>query len=120
MKNGQENRVSFTHDRLIDQIIEGRKTATVERLNEQGYLDEWDTGLEVGAVYQVYDSNRTARCRVKITAIRLCVWGDIPEWLWRGETNSNPDEFRADHLEYFGEVADDFEFVGIEFHLVKD
>ena len=34
-----EHRITFTSDHLIDQIIEGRKTATVERIEEQGYLD---------------------------------------------------------------------------------
>jgi len=111
-------RMSFSFDRLIDQIIEGRKTASAEWMQRQGELDEWDSALEVGAVYTVCDSQRTARCTIRVTSIRLCRWGGIPEWLWRGETNSTPDEFRADHVEYFENPGNDFEFVGYEFELV--
>lgn len=37
--------MSFTSDHLIDQIIEGRKTASVEWLDKQGELNEWDSDL---------------------------------------------------------------------------
>jgi len=114
----EEGRMSFTHDRLIDQIIEGRKTASAEWLHEQGDLDEWDSALYVGRVYTVCDSKRTPRCRIRITRIEVCRWDAIPEWLWLGETNSNADEFCADHVPYFNDPADDFEFAGYEFELI--
>lgn len=114
-----EKRMSFTMDRLIDQIIEGRKTASAEWLHEQGELDEWDSELRVGDVYTVCDSNRTPRCRIRVTSIRLCRWDAIPEWLFRGETNDNAQEFRDDHVDYFNDPQDEFEFVGYEFELIE-
>ena len=44
--------MSSSLDRLIDQIIEGRKTASVAWRHQQGERDEdeWDSALEVGAV----------------------------------------------------------------------
>ncbi len=111
--------MTFTFDRLIDQIIDGRKTATADRIEEQGYLDEWDTGLGIGFIYTVHDSNRVPRCRIKVVRLELCKWESIPEWLWKGETNQSAEEFREDHIEYFGGPDTGFEFVGIEFELVE-
>ncbi|MEM9251271.1 MAG: hypothetical protein AAGB29_02880 [Planctomycetota bacterium] len=115
----QEHRMTFTSDHLINQIIEKRKTATVERIEEQGYLDEWDTGLGVGYVYTVHDSQRVPRCRIRVIRLQLCRWDDIPDWLWQGETNTNADEFREDHVDYFSDPGNDFEFIGVEFELVE-
>lgn len=111
--------MSFTFDRLIDQIIAGVKTASTERVDNQGEVDEWDSAMEVGAVYTVYDSKRVPRCKIRITSIRLCQWSDIPEWLWRGEGNSNAEEFREDHDSFFDFPGADFEFVGYEFCLLS-
>ncbi len=112
-------KMSFQYDHLIDQIIEGRKTASVEWMQRQGEIDEWDSALEVGSIYTVCDSQRTPRCTIRVTSIRLCQWDDIPEWLWKGETNNTPEEFKSDHLEYFNHPDHDFEFVGYEFELVN-
>lgn len=112
------NRMSFTSDHLIDQIIEGRKTASTEWLHRQGEIDEWDSAIQVGAVYTVCDSQRVPRCTIRVTSIRLCQWHSIPEWLWRGETNATPEEFQADHIDYFENPGNDFEFIGYEFELV--
>jgi uncharacterized protein YhfF len=57
------------------------------------------------------------RCTIRITAMELCRWGAIPERLWRGETNTSADEFRADHIDYFENPVDDFEFVAYYFEL---
>ncbi len=114
-----EKRASFTFDRLIDQIIEKRKTATADRIEEQGYIDEWDTGLDVGEILTVYDSNKIARCKIRILKNELCKWSDIPEWLWRGETNDCAEEFREDHVDFFDNPDDDFEFIGTQFELTE-
>ncbi|MEO0794791.1 MAG: ASCH domain-containing protein [Verrucomicrobiota bacterium] len=119
MKTPTDKRMSFTMDRLIDQIIDGRKTASADWLHDQGELDEWDSALVVGDFYTVCDSKRIPRCVIRITMMALCRWTDIPEWLWRGETNDCPQEFRDDHIEYFNDPTDDFEFVGYEFELVE-
>lgn len=115
-----EKRMSFTSDDLIEQILDGRKTASVEWLDRQGELDEWDSALEVGAVYTVCDSSRRPRCRIRVTSIRLCRWAEIPEWLWRGEVTDSAGEFREAHRDFFNEPAEDFEFAGYEFELVPD
>lgn len=111
-------RITFSSDHLVDQIIEGRKTASAEWVQRQGEIDEWDAALEVGTVYAVCDSQRTVRCTIRLTSIRLCRWDSIPQWLWKGETNSTPEEFQSDHLDYFDNPGNDFEFVGFEFELV--
>jgi len=117
--NSEEHRMTFTIDRLIDQIVEGRKTATVERIEEQGYLDEWDTGLGIGYIYTVHDSNRVPKCKIKVVRLELCRWEAIPDWLWKGETNQNAEEFRENHIDYFDGPDSGFEFVGVEFELVE-
>ena len=111
--------MSFTRDGLIDQIIEGRKTASVEWIDQQGELDEWDSALRVGDLYTVCDSKRVPRCRVRVTSIRLCRWSDIPDWLWRGEVCRSADQFRNGHIDYFKDPNKDFEFIGYEFELTE-
>jgi hypothetical protein len=49
--------------------------------------------------------------------MELCRWEDIPERLWRGETNISADEFRLDHLDYFGNPDPSFEFVAYYFQM---
>ena len=43
--------------------------------------------------------------------MELCRWSHIPERLWRGETNNDADEFRDDHIDYFENPDDDYEFI---------
>jgi uncharacterized protein YhfF len=120
MSKEKRKRIQFVSDRLVDQIIQERKTASVTRLGEvdkdQG---EYDNALVVGEYYDVYDSALVNRCTIRIVGMELCRWDDIPERLWRGETNANAEEFREDHRDYFDNPADDFEFVAYYFELVK-
>lgn len=103
--------------RLIDQIIEGRKTATVRRLFESLGIDDYNTALQVGGVYQVYDADRQPRVAVRLTAVELVSWGDLPEALWRRDPAASGEvseaAFRADHFDYFDQPADDFEFLAL-------
>ena len=105
--------------RLIDQIIECRKTATVRRLPESAGIDEYNTALHVGEVYQVYDGECQPRVAIRLMAVELASWGDLPEALWRrdpavsGEVSEAA--FRADHAGYFGHPSDDFEFLALYF-----
>ena len=115
----KEYRMSFTSDHLIDQVIDGRKTASVEWLDKQGELDEWDSALKTDRVYTVCDSNRIPKCKIRVVAMEQCRWDAIPERLWKGETNANADEFRADHCEYFDNPKDDFEFLAYYFELIE-
>ncbi len=107
--------MSFKSNHLIDQIIEGRKTASVEWLDKQVKLDEWDSALKTDQVYTVCDSNRIPKCKIRVVEMELCRWDSIPERLWKGETNANADEFRADHDEYFDDPKKDFGFFSLLF-----
>ena len=112
-------RIQFVSDELVQQIVEGRKTASVARLGEVDKADgDYDDPLVVGEYYEVFDSRLVPRCTIRITAMELCGWDNIPERLWRGETNSSAEEFRQDHWDYFGDPTDDFEFVAYYFELV--
>jgi hypothetical protein len=51
--------------------------------------------------------------------MELCIWRDISERLWRGESNTSAEEFRKDHENYFNKPSDDFEFIAYYFHLVE-
>ncbi len=120
MHQEKMKRIQFVSDRLVEQIIKGRKTASVACLGEfETAQDDYDSALVVGDYYEVYDSGLVPRCTIRITAMELCRWDAIPERLWRGETNANAGEFRQDHIEYFGGPADDFEFVAYYFELVE-
>lgn len=102
----------------MEQIIQGEKTASVVSLGEVDLdEDEYNHALVVGHYYEVYDSQLKQRCAIRVTAMELCRWDNIPERLWRGETNTDADEFRADHVEYFDDPSDDFEFVAYYFEL---
>ena len=112
-------RIEFVSDRLVEQIIDGRKTASVVLLDEVDVdEDEYNHALVVGHYYEVYDSQRNPRCVIRINGMKLCRWDDIPERLWKGETNKDADEFKADHVDYFEDPQDDFEFVAYYFHLI--
>jgi uncharacterized protein YhfF len=112
-------RIQFVSDELVEQILEGRKTASVARLGEVDKADgDYDDPLVVGEYYEVFDSRLVPKCTIRVTAMELCKWDSIPERLWRGETNNSADEFRRDHRDYFGDPSGDFEFVAYYFELV--
>jgi len=113
-------RIQFVSDTLVDQIIAGRKTASVVAGSEIDVAeDEYNDALVVGRYYDVYDSKLERRTTIRIVAMELCRWDSVPERLWRGETNTSADEFRADHAEYFGGPGDDFEFVAYYFEVAS-
>jgi len=116
----ENRRIQFVSDRLVEQIIDGEKTASVVELGEVDLdEDEYNHALVVGEHYDVYDLGLTKRCTIRITAMELCRWDTVPELLWRGETNESADGFRADHIDYFEDPADDFEFVAYYFVLTS-
>ena len=111
-------RIQFVSDRLLEQIMEGRKTASVVTLDEVDIdEDDYNHALVVGHYYEVYDSQLKPRCTIRITGMDLCRWDKIPEKLWKGETNTTSDEFKEDHIDYFENPSDDFEFVAYYFEL---
>ena len=112
-------KIQFVSDALVQQIIEGRKTASVVAVDEVDVKeDEYNDGLVVGRYYDVYDSKLQLRVTIRITGMEVCRWDSIPERLWRGETNSNADEFRTDHVDFFGDPSDEFEFVAYYFEVL--
>ncbi len=120
MNHIKHRRMQFVSDRLVQQVVDGIKTASVVRLGEIESGDgEYDDPLVVGEYYDVYDSHLKACATIRVTAMELCCWEDIPERLWRGETNRSADEFREDHLEYFQNPGPGFEFVAYYFELAK-
>lgn len=70
-------------DRLVMEIIKGKKTATVSKADEfyesDGDFD--DGGLEVSDIVDVYDLQQRLRCRIRITEVYPVLFGDIPERL---------------------------------------
>jgi len=113
-------RIQFVSDHLIEQIIEKKKKASVTNLeNLEHDEDEFNHALVVGEFYDVYDSKLVKRCTIRITSIELCQWNNIPERLWKGETNNNADEFREEHREYFNYPSDSFEFAAYYFQLIR-
>ena len=116
MTNSNNKRIQFVSDALVQQIVTGRKTASVVRLGEADVADgDYDDPLVVGDYYNVYDSSLEVRTVIRIIGMELCRWDDIPERLWRGETNISANEFRRDHLDYFENPGPDFEFVAYYF-----
>ncbi|MBN2382822.1 hypothetical protein JXQ70_08065 [bacterium] len=111
-------RIQFVSDALVEQVVNGRKTASVVALGEVDIKeDEYNDALVVGRYYDVYDSKLECRATIRIIGMELCRWDSIPERLWRGETNSSADEFRSDHQEYFGNPGGVFEFIAYYFEL---
>ena len=113
-------KIQFVSDNLVQQIIEGRKTASVAEIEEINITeDEYNDALVVGRYYDVYDSALVKRAAIRIVGMELCRWDYIPERLWRGEANIDADEFREDHKEYFNNPAPEFEFVAYYFTLAN-
>lgn len=120
MTDHKNRRIQFVTDSLVQQIAEGKKTASVVRLEEIELAGgDYDDPLVVGAFYDVFDSRLVARATIRIIGMELCRWDNIPERLWRGETNVSADEFRQDHIEYFGNPGPEFEFVAYYFELCR-
>lgn len=120
MKTRQNRAIQFVSDSLVEQIVEGRKTASVVRLGEVDISDgDYDDPLVVGEYYDVYDSSLVVRATIRIIGMELCRWDAIPERLWRGETNVNADEFRRDHQDYFENPGPGYEFVAYYFERVE-
>jgi uncharacterized protein YhfF len=116
---GKILKIQFVSDNLVQQIIEGRKTASVAEIEEIDIAeDEYNDALVVGRYYDVYDSVFVKRATIRIVGMELCRWDNIPERLWCGEANIDADEFREDHKEYFNNPAPEFEFVAYYFTLV--
>ena len=118
------HRMQWNDPALIAQIVAGEKTATVRRVEWHEGIDANNTALRTGAIYSVHDAGGEARCRIRLTGVELARWGAIPERLWRRDPAVSgavsEAAFRADHAGFFGDPADDFEFLAIYFDRVGD
>ncbi|MFE1744124.1 hypothetical protein [Coleofasciculus sp. H7-2] len=84
--------LQFVSEHLVEQIVERRKTPSVCCLEEVAIdLDDYNSALVVGDYYKVYDSFLVNKCTIRILAMELWRWDNIPGRLWRGETNTNAD-----------------------------
>jgi len=116
MTDSKNKRIQFVSDTLVQQVASGRKTASVVRLGEMDKAQgEYDDPLVVGDYYDVYDSSLVVCATIRVIGIELCRWDNIPERLWRGETNASADEFRHDHVDYFENPGPSFEFLAYYF-----
>ncbi|MEM7334735.1 MAG: ASCH domain-containing protein [Chloroflexota bacterium] len=123
MKNSvHPHRIKWDNSILVEQIINGRKTATAWPIESSLGVDEYNTPLHVGLIYTIFDKETKPRCQIRVTAVELATWGAIPERLWRedpafsGEVSLSA--FIDDHNDYFGHPNDEFEFLAIYFELV--
>jgi uncharacterized protein YhfF len=116
----EHRRIQFVSDQLVQQIVEGKKTASVVKIEVLEQADgAYDDPIVVGKYYDVFDSRLAVRATIRIMMMEVCRWDDIPERLWRGETNSSAEEFRRDHLDYFDHPGRDFEFIAYYFKLIR-
>jgi uncharacterized protein YhfF len=110
-------------DRLILQIIAGKKTATVcpSEIYSLPEGDYEDGGFVKGDIVEVYDLKERLRCIIKITEVYETAFGDIPEKLWKGECNNSEEEFKDDHISCWSEysVTDGFRITANHFELVE-
>lgn len=105
-------RLTFPYDWLLDQVLEGRKTASVLRPGERNYgTDAGDGEVRVGGEYDACDTRGRVRCRIRVTEMRELRWGEpIPERLWRAEACASEAEFRRDHVEWFSNPGAEYTF----------
>jgi len=119
MSQRRRRRIQFVSDALVQEITDGIKTASVVNLGDVDIADgDYDDPLVVGEFYDVYDSALTVQATIRVVAMELCRWDAIPERLWRGEGNVDAEAFKADHVDYFDNPNDEFEFIAFYFENV--
>lgn len=110
-------------DRLVRNVILGKKTATASVASEYGipYGEYGDSGYVIGDIVEVYDGHKRLRCTIEIKDVHVVKFGAIPERVWRGETFQSAQEFRDVHISCLPgyHLHDDFEFVIVHFELVS-
>lgn len=110
-------------DRLIRQILAGKKTATAcpASIYFEPDGEYEDGGFEVGDLVEVYDLKGNLRCIIRITEYYNTDFGSIPEKLWRGECNSSAEEFQKDHIYCWPEynVTSEFKIAVNHFELIE-
>jgi uncharacterized protein YhfF len=112
--------LTFPYAWLLDQVVDGRKTASVLRPGEVHYgVDPADAAVEVGGVYEARDPDGRPRCRIRVVKMEPLRWGDpIPEPLWRAEACADEAQFRREHVDWFSDPAPDYTFRAFWFERV--
>ena len=115
-----ERTLTFPFAWLVDQGLDGRKTASVLRPGESNYgMDPHDAAVRVGGVYEARDPDGRARCRIRVTRMQALRWGEpVPEALWRAEACADEAEFRRDHLEWFSHPSAEYRYRAFWFERV--
>ncbi|MCD8501340.1 MAG: hypothetical protein LRY71_06180 [Bacillaceae bacterium] len=110
---------------LINQIINGEKTATcalLEEYTEEELAEVYDA---VGNVVTVYDKHSNERCRVRLLEVFETTFGQPDLRLVRGEGDGeNIEKFQKDHLNAWKDVeikvTDDTVLVVELFELIEE
>ncbi len=118
-----EYRMQWNQSELVEQIVEGLKTATVWFIEWGTGIDEYNSPLQVGQIYTIYNGQFQARCKVRLTGVELTRWGAIPERLWQEDPAASGERsleaFIGDHYDFFGQPDDTFEFLAVYFELIE-
>jgi uncharacterized protein YhfF len=110
-------------DSLVQEVLDGTKTATVCKADEyhlpEGEYDDGDWWP--GDLVEVYDLKGRRRCTIRITDVYKVPFGDIPERLWRAEVCRSAEHFREAHRTCWPEydLTDHFEMMATHFELVE-
>ena len=69
---------------------------------------------------EVYDLYERLRCKIEITEVYKCKFGDFPDKLWLEENCSSAEHFRKAHRTCWPDydLSDDFEMVATHFRLI--
>jgi putative acetyltransferase len=122
MKRVQFGTTDEPDDRLVQEVVEGKKTASVDLAHRyhvpNGVFD--DGGYEVGDVVEVYDSRGVVRGLIRITEVYGTALGTVPERLWKAEVCESADHFRAAHENCWPDdiVTDDSPLTAFHFELM--
>jgi uncharacterized protein YhfF len=110
-------------DSLIQEIINGQKTATATSAARYYEAEEYDSGgWEVGDIVDVYDLKKRLRCVIRITEVYPVLFGDIPDKLWKGEACKSQEHFQDIHRECWSQyqLDDDFKLIATHFELINE
>lgn len=110
-------------DHLVQEILDGLKTASVDLAHNYPLPDgDYDDGgFEVGDVVEVYDGRERLRCLIRITEVYDVAFGQIPEKLWREEVCESAEHFQRAHHECWPDenLTEETKLTAYHFELVE-
>ncbi len=116
-------------ERLIQQILDGTKTATCDLKSLCSAQELADLGARPGWLETVVDGEGRPRCNVRVTAVYETPFGDPDPRLVRGEGDGEDvEKFKREHAAWFSGVlkekglpplTDDAALIVWEFELVE-